>query len=301
MSVWNRLFGKKADSSIQRPTAVTPSRTAAPSATPKSIPILPGSPEAWAQDLKAKKDYTALAAFVYTGAMDNQRWPKINLAMKILSEAGTDAVDAILQEVNAKGYCPYQLADVLVKIGDPRAVPLLKKDLLLGKFRAYITSERAIEKFVVKFDAAVAEERRLGEAKEEAAADARLTTPPAEGVQLREYATAYIFQPVASAKRAYNALQAAIRAGEAFPLAAPYQVALVHGPAADFIAVLVRLRTPNDESVALNRRIETWFAEAGAGAFDDYETLTAPLPGRLSRGLRFLANEYSVLEIIDKL
>jgi len=233
--------------------------------------------------------------------MDNQRWPKINLAMKILSEAGTDAVDAILQEVNAKGYCPYQLADVLVKIGDPRAVPLLKKDLLLGKFRAYITSERAIEKFVVKFDAAVAEERRLGEAKEEAAADARLTTPPAEGVQLREYATAYIFQPVASAKRAYNALQAAIRAGEAFPLAAPYQVALVHGPAADFIAVLVRLRTPNDESVALNRRIETWFAEAGAGAFDDYETLTAPLPGRLSRGLRFLANEYSVLEIIDKL
>ncbi len=122
-----------------------------------------------------------------------------------------------------------------------------------------------------------------------------------DGQPTREYATAYIFQPAPSAKRAYNALQAAIRAGKAFPLAAPYQVALVHGTAADFIAVLVRLPTPNDESVALNRRIKTWFAETGAGAFNDYETLTAPLPGRLSRGLKFLANEYSVLEIIDKL
>jgi hypothetical protein len=57
---------------------------------------------------------------------------------------------------------------------------------------------------------------------------------------------------------------------------------------------------PSTRKSRLNRRIEKWFAAAGVEAFDDYETLAAPLPGRLSRGLRFLADQYSVLEIIDK-
>jgi hypothetical protein len=295
MSFWDRLFRKKAAAPVQRPSAVTPARTTVSSATPKSPPILPG----WAQDLKEKRDYAALAAITYN-SRDPQWSEKKGVAERILKQAGGDAVDAMLREISSQPYCNIYLADVLVDIGDPRAVPVLKKQLLAGGFKAY-GSESTIARFVTKFDPSVEEERRLAKEKEDAVADARLTAPPVQGVQLREYATAYIFQPAASAKRAYNALQAATRAGKAFPLAAPYQVGLVHGPAADFIAVLVRLPTPNDESVALNRRIKTWFAETGAGAFDDYETLTAPLPGRLSRGLRFLANEYSVLEIIDKL
>jgi hypothetical protein len=45
-----------------------------------------------------------------------------------------------------------------------------------------------------------------------------------------------------------------------------------------------------------------WFGEIGAGAFNDYEAVNAPLPGRLPRGLRFsLGDEYAVLETIDKL
>jgi hypothetical protein len=295
MGFWNRLFGKRAAAPVQRPSAVTPARTTASSATPKSPPVLPE----WAQDLKEKSDYAALAAVTYN-SRDPQWSEKKGVAERILKQAGGEAVDEILREISSHSYCNIYLADVLVDIGDPRAIPVLKKELLAGGFKAY-GSESTIARFVTKFDPSVEEERRLAKEKEDAAADARLTAPPAQGAQLREYATAYIFQPAANAKRAFNALQAAIGAGEAFPLAAPYQVALVHGPAADFIAVLVRLPTPNDESVALNRRIKTWFADTGAGAFDDYETLTAPLPGRLSRGLKFLANEYSVLEIIDKL
>jgi len=154
---------------------------------------------------------------------------------------------------------------------------------------------------VAKLDGGFEEEQKLTKAKEEAAAYARLTAPPAPGTQLREYATAYVFRPAAEAKRAFNALQSAVRRGNAFPLDAPHQIALVHGPAADFVAVLVRLPTANDEGVALHRRLEAWFAESGAGSADDYESLSAPLPGRLSRGLEYLAGGYTVLEIINKL
>jgi hypothetical protein len=45
-----------------------------------------------------------------------------------------------------------------------------------------------------------------------------------------------------------------------------------------------------------------WFSEIGAGAFNDYEAVSAPLRGRLSRGLRFsLRDEYAMLEATDKL
>ena len=154
----------------------------------------------------------------------------------------------------------------------------------------------------MKDDTSAGEEQRLARAKEEAAADARLTARPAKGVQLREYASAYVFQPEARAKRAYDALKASMRSGKAFPFKAPHQIALLHGRTADVIAVLVRLRTANDEGAAIHRRLVAWFAETGAGAFDDFETLRAPLPGRLSRGLEFgPGDQYSVLHIIDNL
>lgn len=136
--------------------------------------------------------------------------------------------------------------------------------------------------------------------QKDAAADARLTVPPAQGASLREYATAYVFEPAENAKRAYTSLQAAILSGKDFPFAAPYQIALVHGRFADFIAVLVRLPTANDESVAVHRQIVAWFSDAGVGAFNDYEALTDNLPGKLSLGLKFLPDKYTVLEIIDK-
>jgi hypothetical protein len=131
--------------------------------------------------------------------------------------------------------------------------------------------------------------------------EGRSTVPTARAAPLREYATAYIFQPPQSAKRAYDALQAAIDNGKEFPLAAPYQVALVHGRFADFIAVLARLQTVDDESVSFNRQIEAWFVDAGVGAFDDYEALSDNRPGNISPGLAYLPDKYTVLELIDKL
>ena len=44
-----------------------------------------------------------------------------------------------------------------------------------------------------------------------------------------------------------------------------------------------------------------WFAGGGAGPPDDYESLSAPLSGRMSRGLQRMSSEYSVLELIDGL
>jgi hypothetical protein len=93
-----------------------------------------------------------------------------------------------------------------------------------------------------------------------------------------------------------------MRSGNSFPLDVPYQIGLVHGTAADFVAVVFRLPIADDESVASHRRIKTWLAQNGAGDFDDWDGLWAPPAGQLSRGLRgSLSKEYSLLDLIDKL
>ena len=212
-----------------------------------------------------------------------------------------EAVDAILQSIASRQYCDIDLAELLVEIGEPRAATALKPYLLKRQFSWQPGTESNIQRFISKCDKGFQAELDALHATEEAVADARLTAPPAPGTQLREYATAYVFRPAAEARRAFDALETGIRGRNGFPLDAPYQVALVHGPAADFVAVLVRLPTANDESVALHRRVEAWFAQVGVGRPDDYESLSAPLPGRLSRGLRYLASEYTVLAMIDKL
>lgn len=99
MSIWNRLFGARKTTSV---TPGGPPTTERPVVLGRPTP-LPGSPEAWAQELNANQDYAALAAFIYTRCRDNQWWPKVNAAVKILGEAGTDAVEEILQEISANG------------------------------------------------------------------------------------------------------------------------------------------------------------------------------------------------------
>lgn len=307
MAIWERFFGSKPQQPVRVPPEQIPRRTAdAPAPKWPAAPTTPtnpapGSPEAWAEDLKKAKNYSALAAAPYD-KINDQWWPKVRLAQRILKEAGAAAVDPILNEITARGRCESNLADVLLDIGDPRAVPVLKAAQQREEFSYVPGTESRVERFVASFDAGFQKERETAKATEEAAAQARLTAPAGEGVQLREYSAAYIFTPAAAARRAFDVLKGAMRQGKSFPLDAPHQIALVHGPAADFVAVLVRLPTKNDEGVALHRRLTAWFDEAGAGVPDDYESLNAPLPGRLSRGLKHgLGDPYSVLEVIDKL
>jgi hypothetical protein len=305
MSLWERLFGARS-----RPVQPT-SRAALPKA-PTSLPMPPAprvDPRAerqallnrlaaWAKDLKDKKDYDALVE-----AIDNSNDPdwsdKKDASGRALREAGSEAADAILRKISAKGYCSIYFADALVAIGDGRAAPVLQGQLAKGQFDAY-GSKHHIQAFVSKHVAGFEEEAKAAEVAAKAAADARLSAGSGD-LPLREYSTAYIFRPESKARNAFRTLQAALTGSSPFPSNAPHQVALVHGPASDFVAVLVRLPTAKDEGVALHDRLVRWFNELGVADFEDYETLSAPLPGRLSRGLNHLAGSYSTLEIVDRL
>jgi ankyrin repeat protein len=106
------------------------------------------SPETWAERLKAKKDFRALAAINnskdYSPAF--QKFKKRDIANQILMDAGAEAVDAIMQELDTEGVGSYDLAKLLVRIGDPKAVPILKKKLDRGLFSCYNPSN--IERFI---------------------------------------------------------------------------------------------------------------------------------------------------------
>lgn len=110
------------------------------------------SPEEWAQKLKEKKDYRGLAAIFNSQdySEEFQKWRKQGIAKGILREAGAEAVDAILEELATDGVGSEYLAELLVEIGDPKAVPLLKKRLDRGDFQFEPRLESEIRAFVEK-------------------------------------------------------------------------------------------------------------------------------------------------------
>jgi hypothetical protein len=129
--------------------------------------------------LKGKKDYRALAAIHnsqdYSEAF--KKWEKRDIADEILREAGSEAVDAIIEELATDGVGSDDLADLLIDIGDLKAVPLLKRKLDHGDFDAYSSKDRILE-FVARFDSDVRkrieelareEEEKLAKAKVEVA------------------------------------------------------------------------------------------------------------------------------------
>ena len=95
------------------------------------------------QNLKDKGDYRTLVERV--GGRD-EGWR----AKYALMEAGAPAVDAVLERLKRSltdNRVPHtHLADILVRIGDPKAVPLMKKILDRGDFDAHAPAE--YEKFV---------------------------------------------------------------------------------------------------------------------------------------------------------
>ena len=110
------------------------------------------SPQEWAQRLKGKKDYRAFAAVNNSKDYSDQfqKWKKRDIANDILRKAGSDAVDAILKELATDGVGSSDLADLLVNIGDSKAVPLLKKKLDRGDFKAY-GSQYRVQEFINKY------------------------------------------------------------------------------------------------------------------------------------------------------
>jgi len=109
------------------------------------------SPEEWAQILKEEKDYRSLAAINNSQdyRKEFQKFRKRDIANRILREVGTDAVNSILEELATEDVGRADLANLLVDIGDPKAVPLMKKSFDRGKFNAY-GSRKRIRDFVQK-------------------------------------------------------------------------------------------------------------------------------------------------------
>ena len=120
------------------------------------------SPESWAQKLKEKKDYRALAAVFnsqdYSKAFQKNR--KKDSAAKILREAGTEAVNAIIEELDTGGVGRTDLAELLVDVGDPKAVPILKQKLDRGAFAGWST-ESDIRRFVERYPNLVGEVEKV--------------------------------------------------------------------------------------------------------------------------------------------
>jgi len=100
------------------------------------------SPERWAQKLREDKDYRALAAINNSKDYDEPfHWKKRGIANKILVETGGEAVDDIIEELATEGVGGMELAVVLAKIGNPKAVSILRRKLDRGEFRSYLSQE----------------------------------------------------------------------------------------------------------------------------------------------------------------
>jgi hypothetical protein len=69
----------------------------------------------------------------------------------VLKEAGVEAVDAFLEELATDGVGSSDLADLLVYIGDKKAVPLLKKKFDRGDFKPYGGTQSDVKNFVEKY------------------------------------------------------------------------------------------------------------------------------------------------------
>ena len=149
MGIWSRLFGRQAEA-LPAPSVPVPVE-AAPAA-PEPSPVPAQEPvdlaQKWADELLAKQDYRALAAVNNSHDYSPLRFRECDIANRMLREAGTGAVDALLEELGADDVGKADLANVLVAIGDPRAVPPLKKFFDRGDFKAYGLTQSMVSEFV---------------------------------------------------------------------------------------------------------------------------------------------------------
>jgi hypothetical protein len=127
-----------------------------PEPDPKSQPQ---TQEEWAQGLAERKDYLTLAQ-----VFDREPGPGSShvqeIVRPILLDAGVDAVEAIMQVVAHESWGRQELGLLLVEIGDPRGVPLLKRLVDRGKYEGFPRGKGAIVAFVNEHsDGQLAEQR----------------------------------------------------------------------------------------------------------------------------------------------
>lgn len=117
MSIWQKLFGSKSNSSSQLKSKIDPRLES----------------ELWAKRLKEARDWQSLAIiFTIEGGDEGTKHKRI-FARKVLKEAGTEAVDAVIVQLNVSGVGLDDLAEILTEIGDERAVkPLLQHIKILS-------------------------------------------------------------------------------------------------------------------------------------------------------------------------
>jgi len=149
MGILSRLFGRQAETlpapSVPVPVEAAP---AAPELSPEPAPEPVDPAQKWADELLAKQDYRALAAVNNSHDYSPLRFRERDIANRMLREAGAGAVDALLEELGADDVGKDDLAKVLVEIGDPRAVPLLKKFFDRGDFKAYGLTQSMVSEFL---------------------------------------------------------------------------------------------------------------------------------------------------------
>ena len=149
MGILSRLFGRQAETlpapSVPVPVEAAP---AAPEPSPVPAPEPVDLAQKWADELLAKQDYRVLAAINNSHDYSPLRFRERDIANRMLREAGAGAVDALLEELAADDVGKADLANVLVEIGDPRAVPLLKKFFDRGDFKAYGLTQSMVSEFV---------------------------------------------------------------------------------------------------------------------------------------------------------
>jgi hypothetical protein len=98
------------------------------------------------------------------------------------------------------------------------------------------------------------------------------------------------------ARKFFDNLGDGLKKGYEFPYDAYWQIALIEHRklGAQAIVVLVQLDSNVDESVKVRERLTQWFSLCGAEKYQDYEWLTAPLPGKLHGNISALLRAHAV-------
>ena len=116
----------------------------------------------WAAKLTARRDYHALAAYMcaygkhpdsdfgYRRSVD--LWnDRRRFASEALLQAGNEAVDAMLAELEKGESKDWRVAEILIKIGNPKAVPLLQRLLDRGQWSATGGADSEVAAFIRSF------------------------------------------------------------------------------------------------------------------------------------------------------
>lgn len=163
-------------------------------------------PAVWAERLEARRDYRALAAIHNSKDYDDDGLgEKRDLANVILSRAGLDATDGIIEELRADGVGVATLTKLVLRLDGERAVPVLKELLARDRFGAYgLTAE--VRGYLSQRDAAtrdlIAEEqRRESEAQERARSAVAAYDDDAMLSMLRDLCEAYAANDAPAVRR----------------------------------------------------------------------------------------------------